>query len=144
MAQTTFTWSSKWDHGDVTGATKTATERRFKSRFRECEMDPHFNKICYRRPIPSLSPWGGARLAPAWWQTHRGRHVHCVMEIGLITDKSYGGAAKRLQLPPQCNVITAEEVEDGDGKAERKDADHHWGHLLSSGRGGCCWSQPLY
>lgn len=47
------------------------------------------------------------------------------MEIGLITDKSYGGAAKRLQLPPQCNVITAEEVEDGDGKAERKDADHH-------------------
>lgn len=54
-----------------------------------------------------------------------GRHVHCVMEIGLITDKSYGGAAKRFQLPTQCNVITAEEVEDGDGKAERKDADHH-------------------
>lgn len=56
---------------------------------------------------------------------HRGRHVHCVMEIGLITVKSYGGAAKRLQLPPQCNVIIVEEVEDGDGKPERKDADHH-------------------
>lgn len=44
---------------------------------------------------------------------HRGRHVHCVMEIGLITVKSYGGVAKRLQLRLQCNMITM----DGDGKA---------------------------
>lgn len=45
-----------------------------------------------------------------------GRHVHWVMENGLIT-VTYGGAAKRLQLPLQHNVIIMEEVEDGDGKA---------------------------
>lgn len=46
----------------------------------------------------------------------RGRHVHCVMETGLNTVKSNGGAAKRLQLPLQYNLIIME-VEDGDGKA---------------------------
>lgn len=34
------------------------------------------------------------------------------MDIGLITNKSYWGAAKRLQLPLQCNVIIMEEVEE--------------------------------
>lgn len=57
----------------------------------------------------------GSRVAGGC--THRGRHVHCMMETGLITVKSNGGAAKRLQLPLQRNVIRMEEVEDGDGKA---------------------------
>lgn len=79
---------------------------------KECEINHHVRKSAIHiSPHEDVHVW----LQRGGW-THQATHVYCVMEISLITVKS-AGAAKRLQLPRQRNVIIMEEVGDGDGKA---------------------------
>lgn len=63
--------------------------------FREREIHRHVRKSAVQvAPHEDAQVW----LQRGGWM-HCGTHVRCVVEIGLITVKSYGRAAKRLQLP---------------------------------------------